>query len=162
MISRDRFEVILESISKGTAIENARNRLEMIFSAIAEKIGTGGGGGGGGSTITREVIGEYESPSSQYTYIETTKPMSDYDYLEIEFEVATTYASATHTIRNYELAHYVEGGSGRTILSTTSASSGLSPIMWDYTNSTKITIVYGYGNALNIKKITGIKITSEA
>ena len=160
MISRDRFEVILESISKGTAIENARNRLEMIFSAIAEKIGTGGGGGG--STITREVIGEYESPSSQYTYIETTKPMSDYDYLEIEFEVATTYASATHTIRNYEIAHYVEGGSGRTIFSTSASSSGLSPIMWDYTNSTKISIVYGYGNSLNIKKITGIKISSEA
>lgn len=44
MISRDRLEVILESISKGEKISNVRNRLEMIFSAIAEKIGEGGGG----------------------------------------------------------------------------------------------------------------------
>lgn len=156
MISRDRFEVILESISKGTAISNARNRFELICSAIAEAIGNAGGGG---TTVTREVIGTYDSPSTQYTYIETTKPMSDYDYLEIEFEVSVTYASVAHTVRNIEIAYYDEGKSGRTILSTTTSSAGLSPIMWDYTNSTKISLVYGYGNALNIKKITGVKFT---
>lgn len=53
MISRDRLEVILESISKGEKISNVRNRLEMIFSAIAEKIGEGGGGE---PPVTNEVI----------------------------------------------------------------------------------------------------------
>lgn len=156
MITRDRFEKIMDAIASGTAISNARNRFELICSAIAEAIGSAGGGG---TTVTREVIGEYDSPSSQYTYIETTKSMSDYDYLEIEFEVAIQYSSVTHTIRNCEIAHYAEGKSGRTILSTSSSSAGLSPIVWDYTNSTKISIVYGYGNSLNIKKITGVKFT---
>lgn len=157
MITRDRFEKIMDAIASGTAISNARNRFELICSAIAEAIGNAGGGGG--TTVTRDVIGEYDSPSSQYTYIETTKPMSDYDYLEIEFEVTVQYASVNHIVHNCEIIPYAEGKSGRTVLSTSSSSAGLSPIMWDFTNSTKISIVYGYGNALNIKKITGVKYT---
>lgn len=156
MITRDRFEKIMDAIASGTAISNARNRFELICSAIAEAIGSAGGGG---TTVTRDVIGEYDSPSSQYTYIETTKPMSDYDYLEIEFEVSVTYSSTAHIVRNCEIVHYAEGKSGRTVLTTSSSSAGLSPIMFDFTNSTKISLVYGYGNALNIKKITGVKFT---
>ena len=43
MITRDRFEKILDAIASGTPIANARNRFELICSAIAEKIGNSGG-----------------------------------------------------------------------------------------------------------------------
>lgn len=69
MITRERFEVILNSIANGEPIANARNRLELLFSAIAEKIGSSGSGGGystnevdtgvkwiDGKTIYRKVI----------------------------------------------------------------------------------------------------------
>lgn len=52
MISRDRFEKILEAISTGVPLNDARNRFEMICSKIAEKIG----GGGGVSGVSLETV----------------------------------------------------------------------------------------------------------
>lgn len=41
---RDRFEILLDSISKGIAVINPRTRFEELMSAIAVKIGESGGG----------------------------------------------------------------------------------------------------------------------
>ena len=43
MIPRNRLEVILKAISTGTVISDARNRFELIMSAIADKISHSGG-----------------------------------------------------------------------------------------------------------------------
>ena len=43
MIPRNRLEVILKAISTGTVITDARNRFELIMSAIADKISHSGG-----------------------------------------------------------------------------------------------------------------------
>ena len=43
MIPRNRLEVILKAISTGTVINDARNRFELIMSAIADKISHSGG-----------------------------------------------------------------------------------------------------------------------
>lgn len=156
MITRDRFEKIMDAIASGTAISNARNRFELICSAIAEAIGNAGGGG---TTVTREVIGEYESPSSQYTYIETTKDMSDYDYLEITLKWSGQYASADVDVYQTVIATYVEGKNGTAIIPTSSSSAGLSPVRWTYTNSKKLTTVFGPSNSMWISKIVGVKYT---
>lgn len=156
MITRDRFEKIMDAIASGTAISNARNRFELICSAIAEAIGNAGGGG---TTVTRDVIGTYDSPSSQYTYIETTKDMSDYDYLEITFKWTGTWSTSTVDVYQTDIASYVEGGYGQTAIPTTSSSTGLSPIRWEYTNSKKLSMIFGYGNSLWISKIVGVKYT---
>lgn len=156
MITRDRFEKIMDAIASGTAISNARNRFELICSAIAEAIGSAGGGG---TTVTRDVIGTYDSPSSQYTYIETTKDMSDYDYLEITFKWTGQWSSATVDVYQTAIASYVEGKYGQTVIPTTSGSAGLTPVRWEYTNSKKLTTTFGPGNSLWISKIVGVKFT---
>lgn len=156
MITRDRFEKIMNAIASGTAIANARNRFELICSAIAEAIGNAGGGG---TTVIRDVIGTYDSPSSQYTYIETTKDMSDYDYLEITFKWTGTWSTSTVDVYQTVIATYEEGKYGQTVIPTTSSSTGLSPIRWEYTNSKKLSTTFGYGNSLWISKIVGVKYT---
>lgn len=157
MITRDRFEKIMDAIASGTAISNARNRFELICSAIAEAIGNAGGGGG--TTVIRDVIGTYDSPSTQYDYIETTKDMSDYDYLEITFKWSGQWASAP--VDAYQIVNvpYVEGSCGQTSIPTTSANTGILPVRWEYTNSKKLTKIFGPNNVLWISKIVGVKYT---
>lgn len=159
MISRDRFEVILESISKGTAIENARNRLEMIFSAIAEKIGTGGGGGGGGSTITRTTLGTYDVTQTQSNI--TTLDMSTYDYLEITFALNDSFGVDT-TKYNWSCAYiyyYSEGGRFYApLFATTSSSPTYKTILAHFGSSTTIVLDDGVANSLHIAKVVGVKV----
>lgn len=154
MITRDRFEKIMDAIASGTAIANARNRFELICSAIATAIGSAGGGG---TTITKEVIGTYDNPSTQTSYIETTKDMSDYDYLEITFKWSGQWASAPVDVYRIEICQYVEGKCGMTVLSSGNGTSN--PVRWEYTNSKKLSAIYGPANSLWISKIVGVKYT---
>lgn len=156
MISRDRFEVILESISKGTAIENARNRLEMIFSAIAEKIGTGGGG----STVTRTTLGEYDVTKTQS--IITTIDMSEYDYLEITFAKNDTFATSIKYdwCCTYIYYYSADGRIYAPMFATTSSSPTYKTILAHFGSPTTIVLDDGVDNSLHIKKVVGVKIES--
>lgn len=80
MITRDRFEVILNAISTGEAITNARNRLELLFSKIAVKIGESGGGG---AVIDELFHDETITTPINASYSKTVDGLSDYKLLFI-------------------------------------------------------------------------------
>lgn len=158
MITRDRFEKIMDAIASGTAISNARNRFELICSAIATAIGNAGSGGAG---VTKEVIGEWTIPTDG-TYFQnsytTTKPMSDYDYLIITVETfQSTVLSFNDIIAEYSagnrLAYIKPANLG-------SSSAGVQWVICTFTDSTTITVNEGPANSGWITKIVGIKLNS--
>jgi hypothetical protein len=156
MISRDRFEVILNAIANGTPITNARNRLEKIFSAIAENMG---GGGGGGSAITREVIGTYDLSNigqvPQASCV-TTKSMSDYDAIEITFTGADGYAGVVKNVDFVNTIEYIADGGVMGILPLMGQGSVYS-IYGKFDSDTTITLLNSHNGSLNIRQIVGIK-----
>lgn len=157
MITRDRFEKIMDAIASGTAISNARNRFELICSAIATAIGNAGGGG---STVTRTTLGEYDVTQTQSSV--TTLDMSGYDYLEITFAMNDTYGSATKydwcctNIYNYS----ADGRFYAPIFATVSASPTYKTVLAHFGSATTIVLDSGPNNSLNIKKVVGVKIES--
>lgn len=157
MISRDRFEVILESISKGNAISNARNRFELICSAIAEAIGNAGGGG---STVTRTTLGEYDVTKTQSSI--TTLDMSGYDYLEITFAINDAYGSETkYNWCCTNIYYYAADGRFYTpFFTNTSTSPTYKTVLAHFGSPTTIVLDYGPGNSLHIAKVVGVKIES--
>ncbi len=155
MISRDRFEVILNAIANGTPIANARNRLEKIFSAIAENMG----GGGGGSAITREAIGTYDlSNIAQVPQAScvTTRSMADYDALEITFTGADGYAGVVKNVDFVNTIEYIADGGIMGILPLMGQGSVYS-IYGKFDSDTTITLLNSQNGSLNIRQIVGIK-----
>lgn len=161
MITRDRFEKIMDAIASGTAISNARNRFELICSAIATAIGNAGGGGG----VTKDVIGEWTIPTDG-TYFKnsytTTKSMADYDYLIVTVETFQSGSGVTLTAFNDHIVEYSEGN--RLAIpkpaSLGSTSAQLNWVMCTFTDSTTITVNEGPSNSGWITKIVGIKLNS--
>ena len=157
MITRDRFEKIMDAIASGTAISNARNRFELICSAIAEAIGNAGGGG---STVTRTTLGTYDVTQTQSTI--TTLDMSTYDYLEITFAKNDTFATST----KYDwsctyIYYYSEGGRFYApMFQTTSSSPTYKTILAHFESPTSILLDDGVGDSLHIAKVVGVKIES--
>lgn len=95
MITRDRFEVILNAISTGEAITNARNRLELLFSKIAEKIGESGGGG---AVIDELFHDETETTPVNNSYSKIVDGLSDYKLLFIRATQPDYNTTITGTI----------------------------------------------------------------
>lgn len=158
MITRDRFEKIMDAIASGTAISNARNRFELICSAIAEAIGNAGGGGG--STVTRTTLGTYDVTQTQSNI--TTLDMSEYDYLEITFAKNDSYGSATNYDWSFTGIYYYseDGHFYCPMFTTTSASPTYKTILAHFGSATTIVLDDGPGNSLHIAKVVGVKIES--
>lgn len=157
MITRDRFEKIMDAIASGTAISNARNRFELICSAIAEAIGNAGGGG---STVTRTTLGEYDVTQTQSSI--TTLDMSEYDYLEITFAMNDTFATSTKYdwCCTYIYYYSADGRFYAPMFQTTSSAPTYKTILAHFGSATTIVLDDGVGNSLHIKKVVGVKIGS--
>lgn len=95
MISRDRFELILEAIANGEALASTRNRLEVIFSKIAEKIGTSGGGG---AIIDELFHDETVTVPVNGSYSKTVGGLSDYKIMIVRAVQPNSNTTITGTI----------------------------------------------------------------
>ena len=158
MITRDRFEKIMDAIASGTAISNARNRFELICSAIAEAIGNAGSGGG--STVIRTTLGEYDVTQKQSSI--TTLDMSEYDYLEITFAKNDSFSTSTKYdwCCTYIYYYSEDGRFYAPMFLTTSSSPTYQTILAHFGSPTTIVLDDGVGNSLNIKKVVGVKFES--
>ena len=157
MITRDRFEKIMDAIASGTAISNARNRFELICSAIAEAIGNAGGGG---STVTRTTLGTYDVTQTQSSI--TTLDMSEYDYLEITFAMNDTYGTSTKYdwCCTYIYNYSADGRLYAPIFATVSSSPNYKTVLAHFGSATTIVLDSGPSNSLCIAKVVGVKIES--
>ena len=158
MITRDRFEKIMDAIASGTAISNARNRFELICSAIATAIGNAGGGG---STVTRTTLGTYDVTQTQSSV--TTLDMSGYDYLEITFALNDTFGPTSTKYDwccTYIYYYSADGRLYAPIFSTVSASPTYKTILAHFGSATTIVLDDGVAGSLHIKKVVGVKIES--
>lgn len=130
--------------------------MDMIDAIMAKGLGGSGSSGGGG--ITFETIGEYDNPLYQYTSINTTKSMADYDYLIITTKYTTQWASEDIDVYTTNWAEYVPNGVECIMFATTSASTGTVNVRFKYTANNELTIINGPANTMCITKIVGVKI----
>lgn len=145
MSVRNRLEVMLDSIATLTPIENPRNRLEILVSAIAQAIGGAGGGGGG------EVI--YSNPENttiiNNSYSLTIEGVTFSDYKDLI--VYTTDQAGANAASN--VMTLVDSSAGQRFMGT---SGGYYELYYDATNNAiKGTSKYNGQNC--IRQIIGVK-----
>ena len=145
MITRDRFEVILNAISTGEAITNARNRLELLFSKIAVKIGESGGGG---AVIDELFHDETVITPVNNSYSKTVDGLSDYKIMIVRAVQPNSNSTITGTIPLTNLPATNEIGF--------ECDGGMFTLKVDLSTNT-ITGTKDYNGVWSIRSIIGVK-----